>query len=281
MKKIKRYGILFLFSIISMYITNSWIGELNKNDSILKQIETSKSILEIEPVNAVVEENEIIPGKVGKEIDVEQSYRNMKAYGTYNEALTVLKEKEPEISLKNKWDKVITKGRDDKRKIALIFPIDNKKDIIRILSFLKTKEVEGTFFLEGNILEEITPILKKNTNHEYEILSYNHHYNSSFLTSSRDYLQAITGFQTKYCYNEQKEESFQKDCIKNKLYTIEPTKIKKDLLKTTKKTIENGCLLSIEWNEETEKEFTTTIDYIKSKGYQIVLLKELLSEKEE
>ena len=53
--------------------------------------------------------------------------------------------------------------------------------------------------------------------------------------------------------------------------------IKKDLLINTKKLLNNGAIIFIRENEFNLSELSSAINYIKSRGYNIVNINELLS----
>ena len=53
--------------------------------------------------------------------------------------------------------------------------------------------------------------------------------------------------------------------------------IKKDLLINTKKLLNNGVIIFIRENEFNLSELSSTINYIKSRGFTIVNINELLS----
>ena len=277
MKKIKKYSLLFLFLLISMYSTNNWINMMKEKDPIMKQIKESEEKYNITPVNAEIKEDYIIPGIYGISVDEKESYHNMKQYGIYNEAMTVLKEEEPELSISNQYDKYISSGNQSKRQISFVFKVEN--NITNIQKVLKKEDIEVTIFIDGNLLTDNSSWIIKNNNQEFEILSFQNKYNSSFLKASKDYLESITNKKTKYCYTEENNTRLLKYCAKQKLHTIKPKYIiKTNLYKTIKNNLENASIYSIELNAETEKEYTSIIKYIKSKGYEFVSLEELLKE---
>ena len=279
MKKIK-YLWLVLFLIGSIYYTNQSIMYSRKKDPIMIQIEESKRKYEIRPVNALIQEDYIIPGLNGITIDIEKTYHQMKQYGAYNESLTVLKEQKPDRSLNNHYNKYIENGNPEKRKVSLVLKASSDLDLM--IRYLEQNHVVGTFFIDGSLLEIEYAYIKNHKNHEYEILSYENKYNTAYLKTSISYLQSITKQKVRFCYNETKNKKFFHFCTKEKLYTIVPKKIyNENLYYQVKQQIENGDIIVIDWNKEIEKEFSSTIQYIKSKGYEIVTLKELLDEKKE
>ena len=84
-KKLIRILFILLLSIFSFYYTNKSIELIREQDPIMKQIKTTSNKYNVEAVNAVIEDNTIIPGLTGKEINYQESYTKMKQYGTYNE----------------------------------------------------------------------------------------------------------------------------------------------------------------------------------------------------
>ena len=127
MKTITKYSLLALFLLGSMYYTNKVIITMRTNDPIMIQITNNKDKYEILPVDAIIEEETIIPGLNGVVVDQMKSYQKMKKYGSYNESLTVLKEEQPTTSVKDYYDKYIEKGNPSKREISLVFKINPTK----------------------------------------------------------------------------------------------------------------------------------------------------------
>ena len=52
-----------------MYTTNWMITKLEEKDHLMQEIRQSKTKYEITPVNALIEENQVIPGIKGISID--------------------------------------------------------------------------------------------------------------------------------------------------------------------------------------------------------------------
>ena len=253
--------------------------EYRKNDPIMKEIEKEKEKYEIAPVNAEIKENVIIPGSKGISVDIEKSYHKMKKYGSYNESLTVLKEINPVISINSNYKNYIEKGNKTKRNISIIFIIDDHSPPEEIISIIEKENIRVTFFIDGSILDKYSSFIKKYNNHEYEILSFNHNYNSSFLKTSRSYLESITNTKSRYCYTEKENKELLKDCSKNHLHTIKPINIyEENILYNTKKDLENGSIISIKIGDNSKKELSTMIRFIKQKGYSFTTIRDLLTE---
>ena len=276
MKIIIKYFVLIIVFLLSIYYTNYSLSSLKEEDPIMKEIKDNKKFI-IEPVNAIIKDNIIIPGIIGIDIDYNKSYNQMKKYGTYNESLTKLKKVSPTISMSNYYDLYLGGGNPSKRMVSLVFVID-KSFPTEIMSILKTKDVEGTFFIDGALLEDNVKKIRSN-NYEYEILSYDSNYNSNFFKTSISYLEGITMDKVKYCYTEFENEELLNFCKNNKLHTIKPKYIwKSNLYYNIKKYLDNANIYVIEDNPYTKKELPYMIEYIHSKGYEIVTLNRLLSE---
>ena len=148
MIKIRKYIYLLLFLLISMYYTNRSIDVLKNIDPIMQEIKENNEKYKIDSVNAIIEGDKISSGSHGKNIDYKESYNKMKRYGKYNEALTVLKDTKPTISIENTYDKYLVKGNPKKRNISLIFKVFEDTNIDKILSILEENDIQATFFID-------------------------------------------------------------------------------------------------------------------------------------
>jgi len=277
-KKIIYRLLIILLLVFSFYYTNNIIEFLKEKDPIMKDIKNTEDKYKVDSVNALIMDNSIIPGKVGKSIDYKKSYSKMKQYGNYNEALTILKEVKPVISIDDNYDKYIIRGNKEKRSVSLVFKVYKDSELDTILGILDNENVSANFFIDGTYLENNVLKLKCMKNHELEILSYNNSYDESLFKTSISYLENITGKGVNYCFKD-KSNKVISICKKMNLHTINPSiNIDKHLYKTVKTKLDNSIIINIDVNNYNEKELSSTINYIREKGYKIVLLKELLSE---
>lgn len=277
-KKLIRVFLILLLSVFSFYYTNKSIELVREQDPIMKTIRSTSDKYNVKAVNAEIKDNTIIPGISGKEINYIETYTKMKQYGMYNEIMTTLKNVEPTISVEDYYDKYIVSGNKIKRSIALVFKIE-KKTPKEIISILNKNKVKSTFFIDGKYLENNSKDIKLMTNHELELLSYSSGYDEIYFASSKDYLESLTNRKLKYCYGEYDKEEVINLCQKLKLHTIIPTiKINNSLLKEIKNELTNSAIISIPISENTKQELDTTIKYIKSRGYTLEKLEDLLNE---
>lgn len=278
MNNITKLLSIVLFLLISMFYTNKSIEILKENDPLMKEIKSTQEKYKIDALDAVINGDEMTSGSYGVEIDYLKTYNNMKKYGTYNESLTVLKDTKPTISIDDSYDKYLVKGNNKNRNIALVFTInDQSKDIESLLKLLDEKDVQATFFIDGTVLEDNIYLVKQMKGHEVEILSYKDNYDNVLLKTSRSYLESITGKEAKFCYAKYSNDELLKICQKEHLHTIKPKLIiENNIYQTLKKNIEPGIAIDIDKYQLSDLDYA--LNYIKSKGYNTVTVKDLFAE---
>lgn len=283
-KKVIQVISVTLLMLFSFFYTNKSIELIRENDPIMKQIKETNTKYKVNPVNATIIGNKIIPGKSGKEIDYQKTYAKMKKYGTYNETLTVLKEIEPAVSVDDYYDKYIVQGNTERKNVSLVFKTDTISNLLSILNILNQKNIPATFFVDGLLLENNTSLFETMTqnNHELEILSYDNKYDEIYFDSALNYLSSITKRKGKYCYAEYDQKEVIELCSKLKLHTIIPT-VKTTTMpyKEIKDKLYNSAIISLPLSTITEEQLPAIIDYIKQKGYTFLSLEALLSENDE
>ena len=278
-RKLIQVAVVIVLVLFSFYYTNKTIDIIKETDPLMKQIKEESKKYQIPAENAKIKENKITPGKNGKEVDYDEKKKKMKRYGTYNESLTVFKETTPTVSLEDTYDKFISGGNEEKKAITLVFKITNESNPKEIIRILNQENIIATFFIDGLWLENNLSLVKQMLNYELEILSYNNRYEEIYFSSAIQYLKNVTGEEANYCYAEYDNKTVIDLCSKLKLHTILPTiKIASSPFLEVKKQLQNAAIISLPINTTTEIELKTVIDYIKSRGYKIVTLKELLSE---
>ena len=99
-KYVRAFGILAILCF-SFYYTEKIALFMQKKDPIYETIMTLKSDYEITSLHAYIYDNYIIPGVVGKEVNVLESFRNMKYDGVFQEDALVFNEVAPEITLQD------------------------------------------------------------------------------------------------------------------------------------------------------------------------------------
>ena len=115
--------ILFIFSFI--YIKHS-IQFIRNNDKLMKTLKEKQEIYNIQPVDAIMTNQTIIPGINGKSINLDKSYNNMKSLNEFKESLLVFDIIKPNKSIKDHYDKVIVSGNPKINQISVITELNNK-----------------------------------------------------------------------------------------------------------------------------------------------------------
>lgn len=270
-------GSLACFSFI---FTEKTAVTLRDNDSLMKVIKEQSEIYKIESENAKVEDNTIIPGLNGRNVNNNKSYDKMKRFGEFNENLLIYDLVMPQISLKNHYNKYIIGGNPRKNMVSLIFKVGNSSDIDKLLSIVDVN-VPLNFFIEGNWLENNETALKKLTDRNYNIgnLSYDGNYLNSGYVWINTIINKYSRQEHNYCYLEEENEEYLKICSLQKNYTIMPSLVVKDNpLIEIKNSLKAGDIITLSINNSTIKELPLIINYINSKGYKITSLDEHLSE---
>lgn len=278
-KRIFQPLLVLLLLLFSFYYTEKSIELIREIDPIMAQIKSTTDKYQVKSTNAQVIGDKIIPGKTGQTIDYEESYTKMKQYGTYNEALTTLKEVQPTISVDDYYDKYIVSGNNETKKVALVFKITTTTTPHQIINILKNTTTKATLFIDGLFLENNIDYIKSLQDFELELLSYDNKYEEIYFNSSLNYLNSITKKEAKYCYSDYDQKEVIELCEKLKLHTILPTiKVGNHPYSEIKEKLTNSAIISIPINQTAEVELPSTINYLKSRGYSLVTLEELLSE---
>ena len=119
MKKIIR--IFFIISLVcfSFFYTDKVMNLLNSKDPLMVKLNNIKKDYEVLPVNAIIDNDTIVPGKKGLEVDIDKSYEEMKLGGIFREESLIYKDILPSSSISNNKDKYIVKGNSN-NEVSLI-----------------------------------------------------------------------------------------------------------------------------------------------------------------
>ncbi len=279
MKKCISYLGVFVLVCFSFFYTDKAVEIVKRNDPVMKEILTISDSLKIEPINAIINDDEVISGLNGKKINIDKSYQNMKKLNIYKESMLVFDEILPEVSIN--YDKYVIKGNELKNEVALVFKVDSIDNIKLINKVLTEKNTLATFFIDGNIVKDNMNLVLELAHDGYEIenLGYNGNYSSEKLTWTNNMIESLTNKKTNYCYTEFKDKNILELCSTNKMYTIKPTINTGNYpFLTIKKNLESGSIISFDLSDKTLKELPSIISYISQKGYNIVSLEQLISE---
>lgn len=175
--------LLFLFSILYLKESSNFIKE---NDPLMIEIKNKQNIYNIEPINAIITKNTMIPGINGKKVNLNKTYKKMKKINTFNDSLIVFDTIKPNKSINNIYNKVIVSGNKMKRNISII--VNTKDNILNEINTI-SNDFNVNLTLSNNYC--ITYNLKINNNcikkHQYTILG--HLINRNFLNQTKELVQ--------------------------------------------------------------------------------------------
>jgi probable sporulation protein (polysaccharide deacetylase family) len=134
----------------------------NTGDSLYKEIEQKKTAYAQEPQDAVIDKVwKKTPGRNGIEVDVKQSYEQMKKKGEFDETLLVFKEISPEVTFNDLPASPVYRGHPDKKMVALLINVSWGTEYVpSTLNILKEQNVKATFFIEGKWAKENADLVK-------------------------------------------------------------------------------------------------------------------------
>lgn len=258
----KFFSSLGLITLIcfSFFYTSKTVSVVKELDDIMIEIRGIEDSYRIEPEDAIIKENTIIPGISGNEIDVSKSYNRMKQIGKFNKNLLIFKNVKPKISVKDNIDKEVISGNQSLSQMSIVLIID--EDISKINEIVETNKVKVNYFITNDFYDNNNKIVNNLTKK----------HNFGFIDTCEAWVNnTLKKLGQKNCY-----------CLNNSCldcYKIKPSySIKYSALKETKENLKNGSILLYKVNDNLKKEFDLVIKYIKSKGIKIVLLDELLEE---
>lgn len=144
MKNLK-YVLFIALTVVSFYLTDKIIIYMENRHPIMQEIDARLDSFRIEPANAKINDNTIIPGINGKSVNRRRSYAGMGEFGAFNETFIVFDTIRPEISLQDKRHKVIVRGNPAKRQVALVIETSQ-----RIIDHLEGHRMNFTLIADAN-----------------------------------------------------------------------------------------------------------------------------------
>lgn len=273
LKKVIKVSSILLLVGFSFFYTEKVTKIVRQKDPIMVQINDIKESNLISVVNPIINEDEYIPGINGCEINVDESYSKMKSVGEFKKELLVMKEMNSDENIKNKY---VISGNKISKNISLIFLI-NEEINEELINFLSLKNINANFFIDGKYLEKDLVTVKfiaENNNIYY--LGQNRKYIEEYMLYSNNLISMNGKNESKYCLVNEKNSETLKLCSDYNMTTIKTDYIKQNIYKTVKSNLMNGTIFTFDTNDT--EEVKVSINYILSKGYNIVTLDKLLDE---
>lgn len=274
MKKLfKIFGII-TFLCFSFFYTDRVMNVISDKDPLKQEIINLSNNYKLSSNEAIVSGDTIIPGSNGREVNVDKSYKKMRTGNVFNDKLLVFNVIYPEYKLKDNMDKYIINGNINKKEVSIVFIINNDNNINKIISILDNKKVVSNLFIEYNYLFNNINKIKKYNNHN--IYSYSDKYIYDTLVIANNIITRTMNNKPVYCLSKTKNKNNINVCSYSNMYTIIPSI--NGGYNDIKSNLSNGNIILLDTSINTVNELNLIINFINSKGYDIVSLDKLLSE---
>lgn len=137
-------------------------GSIESKDALKTQIERFAEEHDIQPVNARIDPVwKAIPGYNGFSVDVDASYKRMKKKKKFDESLIVFKQTKPEVSLEDLPPSPIYKGNPNKPMVTFLVNVAWGNEYLPdMLETMKKHKVHTTFFLDGSWVKKNQDLAK-------------------------------------------------------------------------------------------------------------------------
>ena len=274
MKKLfKIFGII-TFLCFSFFYTDRVMNVISDKDPLKQEIINLSNNYKLSSNEAIVSGDTIIPGSNGREVNVDKSYKKMRTGNVFNDKLLVFNVIYPEYKLKDNMDKYIINGNINKKEVSIVFIINNDNNLDKIISILDNKKVVSNLFIEYNYLFNNINKIKKYNNHN--IYSYSDKYTYDTLVIANNIITRTMNNKPVYCLSKTKNKDNINVCSYSNMYTIIPSI--NGGYNDIKSNLSNGNIILLDTSINTVNELNLIINFINSKGYDIVGLDKLLSE---
>lgn len=249
-----KYILLIFIVILSFMYTDKVVDYSKINNTILTSIEEYSKENNKYCIEGKINELGIILSFDGKIVDKNKSYSNMKG-NLFNAKQIEYKEDECILNKENNLDKYIISGNEIENNISIVIDVTNKKYYQNMIEIFNKNQVQYNILVNDNYDGIYTKnILYKGTN--------------------------IKDFSKKYenIYCVQYKEDILEECKNKKINSIKIINyINDNLYQNIKKLLNKGNIYFIKESNKNLIDLDITIKYIKSRGYNIVSIDELLS----
>lgn len=258
MKKCGKYILFSLLVLLSFYTTNKTANLVRNQDPILKEIRNISLEKKEDFVNAVIQDDYIIPGMYGSVVDELKSLSKMKEQDVFNNLYLVSQPIKPDISLSDNLDKIIIKGNSKKQQVSFVIDENSSK---------KIKD-----YLVKNSIKASLLITKDNFSKD----SYFEQINNDFKNYKElDKTLKKNKINTNICVLDNNNSNL-KFCKSKKKYLIKPGMFLDNAnIIEIKTKLDSGSIIYI----KDATYLDCLVEYIKSKDLKIVPLSQLISEK--
>lgn len=280
MKNITKMIGLFTLIAFSFFYTDKVITVIKEQDPIMIELDNVKDTYLTPATDAIIDNDTIIPGMMGRQIDIDKSYNNMKSIGKFTSSAIIYEDIVPNNSLKDNKDKYIIKGNNNKQMVSLVFILNDNTYLNRLEKILNSKNIVANYFVNYDYLIKNSTKIKDLKNKEIYSYGNNGEYTPDNLLFSNNLITRITNSTAKYCLTKNKNQSLISLCSSQDLYTIYPNIIPiGDAYSDVKNNLTSGSIILLDLDNKTLNQLDIIIDYIQGKGLKIGTLSNILSEK--
>ena len=278
----------------------STFSEINKGD-LYKKIETYSNQQKIEPIDAKIDRVwKAIPGYNGLEVDIEASYKNMKPSTSMDTNKLIFKEISPKIHLDDLDPSPIYRGNPEKPMVALLINVAWGNEYIpRILKVLSDSQVKATFFFDGSWVKKNPDLAMmihleghEIGNHAYSHPDLKHRSiaeTTEELKKTNHIIEATLGTKPKWfappsgSFNQETIHVADRLGMKTILWTVDTVDWRKpatsEMVSRVVAGVANGSMVLMHPTKPVAEGLETMITEIKTKGYHLGIVSDLMSEK--
>lgn len=225
------------------------------NSNLFNEINSESTVFNEEPINAIIENDTIVPGLDGQKVNLLDSYYHMKSFNAFNSYYLVFDKIHPSVSLKDNKDKIIKSGNPLKNEVTFI--ILNKN----IQNYFEQNNIKGDILITDEAFNKNSKLEQLN-NDENNFKKLNKRLQENKMN-------------TKICFV---NNNIQKYCEKEKMYLVSSNiNLNQDNYLKIKKNLTSGSIIVIQDNASIEN-INLLIKEINFKGMKIVYLSELIKE---
>ncbi len=275
-------------------------AEIKKGD-LYRKIQIYSDQQKVEPIDAKIDRVwKAIPGYNGLGINIEASYKKMKANGEFDKNKIVYEEIPPNIHLEDLESEPIYRGNPQKPMVAFLINVAWGNEYIpEILKVLNEHQTKATFFFDGSWVKKNPDLAKmiKEAGHEIGNHAYSHPdlkqrsvaQTKEELKKTNDVIKATLGITPIWfappsgSFNEATIQVADQLDMKTILWTVDTVDWRKpatsEMVRRVVSKVENGSMVLMHPTKPTAEGMERMITDIKAKGLQLGTVSDLLSEK--
>ena len=234
----KIFGLITLICF-SFFYTEKVMMVVSEQDPLKIEIFNKADSYKINPNEAIITNDTIIPGTNGRIVNIEKSYKKMKKNNVFNSNFLVYDILYPEYILSNNLDKYIIKGSLNKKEVSILFIINNDNKLSKIINILDNKNITGNLFVEYKYLNSNLSNIKKYNYHNLYL--YQEKYSYDTLMIANNIIKRLGNNSPSYCLCKEKNKDNLNVCSYSEMNTIVPSI--NGSINEIKLSLENGSII--------------------------------------